>query len=72
MIRTLAFLGVAAVAYKQLKKTGSLDRFKDDLKRRTDDLRSHVEERRAAYRTPVNADNSAGAPQPAGPATATI
>ncbi|MFT3964432.1 MAG: hypothetical protein QM690_00935 [Sphingobium sp.] len=72
MLRTLAFLGVAAVAYKQLKKNGSLDRFKGDLKRRTDELRTHIDEQRAAYRSPVNADSTAGAPQSAGASTATI
>lgn len=72
MLRTLAFLGVAAVAYKQLKKNGSLDRFKDDLKQRADDVRSFAEKQRGDSSQPVNADSSAGAPQPAGPATATI
>lgn len=47
MLRTLAFIGVAAVAYNQLKKNGSLDRFTDDLKRRADDLRAYVDEQRA-------------------------
>lgn len=69
MLRTLAFIGIAAVAYKQLEKRGSLDRFKDDLKRRVDDLKSHIDAQRT---TPVNADSAAGAPQPAGAGTATI
>ena len=60
MLRTLAFFGVAAVAYKQLQKSGSLDRFKEDLKRRTDDLRAHVDNQRANYSAP-----SAATPQPA-------
>jgi len=50
MLRTLAFVGVAAVAYNQLKKSGSLDRFTDDLKRRANDLRAHVDAQRASYR----------------------
>ncbi|HEX7871388.1 MAG TPA: hypothetical protein VF475_00650 [Sphingobium sp.] len=73
MLRTLAFLGVAAVAYKQLKKSGSIDGFKADLKRRADDLRSYVDEQRtASLATPVNPNSTAGAPQPAGAGTATI
>lgn len=57
MLRTLAFLGIAAVAYKQLDKRGSISRFKDDLKRRTDDLRSHIDSQRTS---PAKADSSAG------------
>lgn len=52
MLRTLAFVGVAAVAYNQLRKNGSLDRFTADLKRRADDLRAHVDAQRAGHRTP--------------------
>jgi hypothetical protein len=68
MIRTLAFVGVAAVAYNQLKKSGSLDRFKADVKRRVDDLRSHVDATRDSYK--AKADDSVAPPAGAAAAPA--
>ncbi|HEX7822941.1 MAG TPA: hypothetical protein VF463_20270 [Sphingobium sp.] len=69
MLRTLAFLGIAAVAYKQLDKRGSLDRFKEEWNGRLDELRAHVDGQRAK---PVNADSAYGAPQSTEAGAATI
>lgn len=53
MLRTLAFLGIAAVAARQLNKSGALDRFKDDLRTRTNDLRDRVATHRVRKPAPV-------------------
>lgn len=53
MLRTLIFAGIAAVAGRQLYKSGALDSFGTALKDRADGLKRHVEdrlnERRAAH-----------------------
>lgn len=69
MLRTLAFAGVAAVAYNQLRKNGSIDRFKADLKKRTDALRAHIDEKRAGYKSESGGSDAATQP-PAAPAGA--
>ncbi|MET0239489.1 MAG: hypothetical protein ABW184_06280 [Sphingobium sp.] len=69
MIRTLAFLGIAAVAYKQLDKRGSLDGRKESWNSKLDELRAHVDAQRTR---PVNADSAYGAPQSTDAGAATI
>lgn len=40
MLRTLAFVGIAAIAGRQLYKSGALQGFTEDLKRRADEARA--------------------------------
>jgi len=60
MLRTLAFAAIAAVAGRQLYKSGALGRFGDDLKRRSDELKQRMDERRANA-APVRATTRATA-----------
>lgn len=70
MLRTLAFLGVAAVAASQLKKSGALDRFSESLKTRADDLRKYAEDKRSEYRSPSTTSRPQTARVPNGSAPA--
>lgn len=42
MLRTLAFVGVAAVAARQLYKSGALQRFSEDVQRRAEEARANL------------------------------
>jgi hypothetical protein len=52
MLRALIFAGIAAIAGRQLYKNGSLQRFGDKVKERTDDLKSYAADKRASIEVP--------------------
>lgn len=60
MLRTLAFIGIAAVAARQLKKSGALDRFAESAKERADQLKRHIEDRRDKFRASHEAAGGPG------------
>ncbi|MET0239671.1 MAG: hypothetical protein ABW184_07215 [Sphingobium sp.] len=51
MLRALVFAGIAAVAGRQLYKSGAVDRFGADLKRRTDELKDFADKKRSEFKT---------------------
>lgn len=48
MLRTLAFLGIAAVAGRQLYRSGALDQFAKDFKARAEELKARRKDTAAA------------------------
>lgn len=59
MLRTLIFAGIAAVAGRQLYKSGALDRVGETVKDRVDMLKRRIDDQRTARRPALAAPGRA-------------